>query len=169
MRVKSRRIGKNELVVASRSFNNLSSPKQAPGKSARIVFIMGACQGGGSEKSLTIEVCQVWSEYDERTRTYAREKYGGLFDQDGDSGSPVGLEDGQAGGIYVDGVTAKLDESGEVFEFSMVANLSRTFAHIKATTGCELEIPKEVDLTTSGKRDQYHYEETGRLRQREYS
>ena len=102
-------------------------------------------------------------------KTYiVREKFGGVFGQAGDSGSPVGLEDGRAGGIYLGGGSGKFDESEEIFHFSIVADLTQTFAQIKACTGRDLEIASEVDLTTSDKRAKYHYERTGKKREREY-
>jgi hypothetical protein len=79
-------------------------------------------------------------------------RYGGEFSHERDSGAPVGLEDGLAGGLLTSGGLGVWD-NGEQFPISYISGLRETFKRIEDVTGRKLEVPSVDDLSRKADRD----------------
>ena len=166
LRARSGRIGKNAFPLESvenQYFTGVGGIR--PGMRC---FLNGATSGV-REGIVWDQLEMLTPEHDEPTLNWIiREKGGGIFGQDGDSGAPVGLEGGLAGGTYVFGGTGEYDYNikSPPFQFSAITSLKDTLERIKDVTGRHLEIPSEHDLSSKRDRDRYHLEKTGNKRVR---
>jgi hypothetical protein len=126
---------------------------------------MNGAASGRTEGVIMDCINSTLDEPDNETRNWiVREKRWGEFSSDGDSGSPVGLEGGRAGGILLGGGVGIDDNDGTQFPLSYIAPLSNIFARIEHVTGRKLEIPGIYDLSHRSTRDHYHAVKTGKAR-----
>ena len=166
LRARSNRIGKNVFpptFAGNRYFTNVGEIRLG-----MKCFLSGATSGL-KEGYVWDELVTHLSDHDVPTRNWiVREKDMGIFGRDGDSGAPIGLEGGLAGGTYVSGGTGEYDneEKSIPIYFSIITSLKDTFERIRVATGRELELPSEYDLSRRRDRDRYHREKTGLYRER---
>jgi hypothetical protein len=92
---------------------------------------------------------------------------GGRMGEDGDSGSPVALEDGRVGGMFIGSGEGVLEADGSTFYYGFMIPVQCAFDRIRQVLGRNLDIPGVHDLSHKDARDSYHFERTGRHRQRQ--
>jgi hypothetical protein len=163
LRAKSRRIGKNEFPAVD-DFSAIRYSSMGEIECGVKVNMNGAASGR-TEGVIMDCINSTLDEHDNETRNWiVREKRWGEFSSDGDSGSPLGLEGGRAGGILLGGGVGIDDNDGTQFPLSYIAPLSNIFARIEHVTGRKLEIPGIYDLSHRSTRDHYHAVKTGKAR-----
>jgi hypothetical protein len=165
LRAKTYRVGRNEIRSNSDDFTRKFTGCGDLTVGARV--IMNGATSGIREGVVMDRVIDRVDNHDKDTYCWiVTEKYGGEFSHDGDSGAPIGLENGLAGGILTsEGIGVW--EDGEKFPISYICGLRETFKRIKDVTGRELEIPSVYDLSRKEYRDRYHYAKTGQIRRRD--
>jgi hypothetical protein len=163
LRVKSYRVGKN-------AFPNYGDYEPKFTGSADIeVGTRVVMNGSVTRVQEGIVLDRIMNKSHEHGKTYCwvvKEKCEGMFSQDGDSGSPIGLMNGLAGGTLISGGLAQHDD-GKVFQISFITGITETLRRIEEVTGRKLEIPSEYNLSRSVYRDRHHWQETGSRRRRE--
>jgi hypothetical protein len=165
LRPRSNRIGKNVFPPTFAGNRYFSVGEIRMGIKC---FLSGATSGV-NEGYVWDELETRLSDHDVPMRNWiVRHKHMGIFGQDGDSGAPIGLEGGLAGGTYVSGGTGEYanEEKSIPIYFSIITSLKDTFERIRVATGRELELPSEYDLSRRQDRDRYHREKTGLYRER---
>ena len=167
LRAKSDRIGRNVFptqFIGTREFTGVGDLKVG------MKCFMNGATSGLKEGVVWDEIIMHASEHDAPTKTWIiRDVELNHFGAAGDSGAPIGLEGGLAGGIYVSGGVGVFDGDAEetgVFAFSIIVSLKDTMKRIQDVTGRVLEIPTEYDLSRKADRDRYHLTKTGRKRVR---
>ena len=169
LRAKSDRVGRNIFPPefnGTRQFTRIGELKLG-----QKCFLNGATSGV-KEGTVWDEMIIQAHEHDSPTKSrIVRSADLDHFGTEGDSGAPIGLEGGLAGGIYVSGGMFDDDDDDDdgetgVFEFSIVVSLKDTIRRIQEVTGRVLEVPAEHDLSRKSDRDRYHWEKTGSKRVR---
>jgi hypothetical protein len=162
LRARSDRVGKNQLPVVGFSHNFKGVGEIKIG--AKV--IMYGSTSGLREGLVMDEIVERIEHHDRETKSWiVVEKSWGVFGNEGDSGAPIGLEGGLAGGTYIAGGNGEF-EGGVQFPFSTITALTTTFERIRQQTGRRLEIPSVSDLSKKWDRDQYHLQKTGTRRVR---
>lgn len=165
LRPRSDRVGKNEfppMATFVRHFNGIGNIEVG------MKCVLNGATSGIREGVVMDEIIHHFEDHDKPTRCWVvREKWCGIFGQDGDSGAPIGLQGGLAGGTYITGGTGLFD-NGTPFHFSTMTSIKDTFERIQCVIGRTLEIPTEYDLSQKRDRDRYHFEKTGVKRDSHY-
>ena len=122
LRARSDRIGMNvfpPMTEFSRYFTGIGPIKIG------IKCVINGATSGVREGVVVDEIVECLDEHDQQTKTWVVvEKGYGTFGQEGDSGSPIGLEGGLAGGTYVSGGIGIFDDeySVPVLNHHFIAN-----------------------------------------------
>jgi hypothetical protein len=171
LRVRSDRIGKNSLPhLASIPSGRFNENYTQMGE----VNIGDKCaMSGGYSGMVNGRVFDQYVYHNEEhdgpsTQFAIVAEHQGAFGVDGDSGSPIAMEDGRAGGIFVGGGSAFKVE-GEVeteFHYGYMVPLTWVFERIRDVLGRHLELPSRHDLSRRADRDNYHLWRTGTARVR---